>query len=193
MYTNREIIISVAEEDLLRDGYSIVKTAEEAGDGAWYKLTEEQQQFRTEHPEATTEEVILLRFIDPIEKEGRDSIVAKLKERINTRVNRDILSGFRWKDYPVWLSVENQTNYKAAYDLAFQAQVLQQPFTPVKFKFGTDEEPVYHAFSDFEEFAGFYISAVTYIQTCYEKGWAEKDALEKMTNDELITLFKTTV
>lgn len=37
---------------------------------------------------------------------------------INKRTDELILSGFIWKDMSVWLSSENQFNYKAAYDLA---------------------------------------------------------------------------
>ena len=39
---------------------------------------------------------------------------------------------------PVWLSSENQFNYKAAYDLAVQTGGATLPVT---FKFGTDEVP----------------------------------------------------
>ena len=36
----------------------------------------------------------------------------------NKQTDKAILSGFVWKDMPVWLSSENQFNYKAAFDLA---------------------------------------------------------------------------
>lgn len=37
---------------------------------------------------------------------------------INAQTDEKILSGFVWNDKPVWLSSENQFNFKAAYDLA---------------------------------------------------------------------------
>ena len=52
----------------------------------------------------------------------------------NKQTDQAILNGFRWKGMPVWLSTENQFNYKAAYDLAVQTSGLS---LPVKFKFGT--------------------------------------------------------
>lgn len=96
------------------------------------------------------------------------------------------------KSVPVVLPII-QANYKAAYDLAFQAKVMQMNFTEVKFKFGTDEEPVYHIFTSFEEFADFYVSAVNYIQACYQSGWTEKDELEKLSDNELRTLYSEEV
>ena len=61
-------------------------------------------------------------------------------DAINKDVDQKILSGFTWKDMPVWLSTENQFNYKAAYDLAVMAQGKT---LPVVFKFGTVDTPVY--------------------------------------------------
>ena len=54
-------------------------------------------------------------------------------------------------DAPVWLSTENQYNYKAAYDLAVQTggETL-----PVTFKFGSDEQPEYHTFEKLDESEG---------------------------------------
>ena len=41
----------------------------------------------------------------------------------NAKVDEAILSGFTYEDMPVWLSAENQFNYKSAYDLAGNVQV----------------------------------------------------------------------
>lgn len=71
----------------------------------------------------------------------------------NDRIDTKILKGFSWNGIPVWLSSENQFNYKAAYDLAIQTQGASLPVT---FKFGTDEQPVYHTFTDINEFTSFY-------------------------------------
>lgn len=143
-----------------------------------------------------SDDEVMNRYLELIENPvlgiEREELTSELKTRINTRVNTEILSGFRWNETSVWLSVENQNNYKAAYDLAFQAQVMQMPFTPIKFKFGTDEAPVYHTFTSFEVFAGFYVKAVAYIQSCYEAGWNEKDSLDNKSDEELRTLLKQT-
>ncbi|OKZ27935.1 MAG: hypothetical protein BHV68_23435 [Bacteroidales bacterium 43_8] len=42
----------------------------------------------------------------------------------NARIDEAIRSGFRWEETPVWLSAENQFNYKAAFDLAVQTDEL---------------------------------------------------------------------
>lgn len=68
----------------------------------------------------------------------------------------------------MWLSQENQYDYKAAYDLAFQTDGKT---LPVSFKFGTDESPVYHTFEMFDELADFYTKAVKHIQEMLENGW----------------------
>ena len=84
----------------------------------------------------------------PTQDEIKEIIIAQ----INRNVEEKILCGLVWKDMPIWLSTENQFNYKAAYDLAVQTggQSL-----PVKFKFGTDEQPVYHTFTTLEELQEF--------------------------------------
>lgn len=88
-----------------------------------------------------------------------------------------ILQGFRWNEVSVYLSTENQMNFKAAFDLNMQTGGLM---LPVKFKLGEDAEgnAVYHTFENMEDFTDFYTSAVSYINQCLNKGWAEKDSLD---------------
>lgn len=91
---------------------------------------------------------------------------------VNAAVEETILSGFEWNGMPVWLSNENKFNYKAAYDMA----VMSDGATlPVKFKFGTDEEPMYHTFTNLEEFTNFFTQAMQHIQNALNKGWTLKD------------------
>ena len=93
----------------------------------------------------------------------------------NSQTDAAILSGFVYKDAPVWLSTENQYNYKAAYDLAVQTggETL-----PVTFKFGTEEQPVYRVFDTLEELTDFYVSAIRYVQETLEAGWKRKNAFD---------------
>jgi hypothetical protein len=93
---------------------------------------------------------------------------------INGRVGNEILSGFRYNGIPVWLSIENQLNFKAIHDLAIQVPDL----LPVKFKLGTDEEPVYYEFNTLTGLTEFYAAAVVHISSAYEKGWADKDGFD---------------
>ena len=107
----------------------------------------------------------------PTQDEIKEIIIAQ----INLNVEEKILCGLVWKDMPIWLSTENQFNYKAAYDLAVQTggQSL-----PVKFKFGTDEQPVYHTFTTLDDLQEFYMTSLAFVQQVLDEGWQEKDNLD---------------
>lgn len=94
---------------------------------------------------------------------------------MNRDIDQKILSGFIWKDMSVWLSSENQFNYKAAYDLAVMSQGQSLPVT---FKFGSTDSPVYYTFESLEVISDFYVSAMTYINTCLAEGWKKKDSID---------------
>lgn len=96
---------------------------------------------------------------------------------INARTDAKILSGFVWNDKPVWLSGENQFNFKAAYDVAVQTEGAS---LPVKFKLGETQEgePVYHTFTSLNAFTDFYTKAIAYINQCLQDGWTEKDGID---------------
>lgn len=100
----------------------------------------------------------------------------------NADIDNRILSGFVWRDIPVWLSMENQFNYKAAYDIAAQSGGEILP----TFKFGTTESPVYHKFESLEELKGFYISAMSYVTDTLATGWQEKDRIDWTVYEDLL-------
>lgn len=106
-------------------------------------------------------------------KPTEDEIKKTVISWINAQTDEAILSGFVWNGMPVWLSNENQFNYKAAHDLAVQTAGAT---LPVKFKFGTDEVPCYHTFQTVEELSGFYIQSIRYVQNLLDEGWDRKDA-----------------
>jgi hypothetical protein len=93
----------------------------------------------------------------------------------NAKVDEAILSGFTYENMSVWLSAENQFNYKSAYDLAVQTAGATLPVT---FKFGTDEQPEYRQFTTLDELTDFYVKAMAYIQTTLAEGWKTKDAID---------------
>lgn len=107
----------------------------------------------------------------PTIEEVKDIVLASMNEDIDMK----ILSGFEWNGMAVWLSSENQFNYKAAYDLAVQTGGAN---LPVMFKFGTTEKPVYHTFESVEELTEFYVSAMAYINNTLNDGWMMKDAMD---------------
>ena len=103
---------------------------------------------------------------------------------INLRTDKKILSGFVWEGINVWLSTENQFNFKAAYDLAIQTQGQSLPVT---FKVGEDSEglPVYHTFTSMEDFTNFYTQAIAFVNQCLVEGWQEKDSIDFDVYQEL--------
>ena len=104
---------------------------------------------------------------------------SEIKELItgwfNQLIDEKILSGFVWNGFPVWLSTENQFNYKADYDLAVQTNGTTLPVT---FKFGSDETPEYHEFKTLDELTDFYIKSVAFVQDALKQGWTEKDTFD---------------
>lgn len=101
-----------------------------------------------------------------------DEIKATVIGWYNKQTDDAILSGFEYEGNLVWLSSENQFNYKAAYDLAVQTDGAT---LPVKFKFGTDEQPVYRIFDNMADLTEFYTSAMRFIQNTLDAGWQRKD------------------
>lgn len=98
-----------------------------------------------------------------------------IKAWFNKEIDNKIIGGFEWKEMPIWLSSENQFNYKTAYDLAVQTNGAS---LPIKFKFGTDESPVYYTFESLEDFSDFYMSAVAHVNTVLNEGWEKKDSID---------------
>ena len=93
---------------------------------------------------------------------------------INAETDEKILSGFEWEGACVWLSSENQFNYKTAYDLAIQTNGANLPIT---FKLGTTEKPIYKTFDSVDELTTFYTSAVNHVSDCLNEGWRKKDSV----------------
>lgn len=93
----------------------------------------------------------------------------------NREIDNSILSGMEYEGAMVWLSTENQFNYKAAYDLAVQTEGQSLPVT---FKFGTDDEPKYREFTTLEELSDFYRKSISYVLTTLQEGWKKKDGFD---------------
>lgn len=95
-------------------------------------------------------------------------------QTLNDEIDDLIISGFMWKDMPVWLSTENQFNYKAAYDLAVQTKGKSLPIT---FKFGSSSNPQYYTFNSLEELTDFYTKVINHVNECLKEGWKKKDSI----------------
>lgn len=106
----------------------------------------------------------------------KEELMAVINEQVDANTDAKILSGLVWRDMPVWLSMENQFNFKSAYDLAVQKNGATLPVT---FKMGErNGQPVYFTFTTMEDAEEFYISAVSFIQQTLTEGWIEKDSVD---------------
>ena len=108
----------------------------------------------------------------------KEEVLDVITTHINKLTDHKILSGFVWNNLNVWLSQENQFNFKAAYDVAVQTNGST---LPIKFKLGEDEDglPVYHTFKSMNAFADFFTGAIGFIQQTLVEGWEEKDSAAK--------------
>lgn len=112
-----------------------------------------------------------------------DQVKSVILAHINSQIDERIISGFVWEGMNIWLSTENQFNYKAAFDLAVMSEGSNLPVT---FKFGTTEVPVYHTFASIEELQDFYTKAMAYINTVLSDGWQTKDSFDWSVYEELL-------
>lgn len=159
--------------------FNIGKTFDDYLNGQFVLLNDQQVAFRNSHPDASFREVWNMK-LDPAPKpivpdyeEWRKQKV----EQINADTDQRILSGYTWLDgngisHLVWLSSENQFNYKALYDLAVQTDGAN---LPVKIKLGTDESVEYHTFYEIDELQDFYTGCVQWVNDCLNVGWDIKD------------------
>lgn len=116
-------------------------------------------------------------------KPTMDEVKEIVLSGMNAIIDQRLLEGFEWNGMAVWLSSENQFNYKAAFDLAVQTGGGNLPVT---FKFGTTQEPVYHTFSEVEELMDFYTKAMSYINGVLADGWKEKDSMDWSKYEKLL-------
>lgn len=107
-------------------------------------------------------------------KPSLEQIKSFILNTINKYTDERIVSGFEWNGMQVWLSSENQFNYKAAYDLAVQTNGAN---LPTVFKFGDSDNPQYHKFDTIEELQDFYTKAMAYINEQLAIGWVKKDSI----------------
>lgn len=87
----------------------------------------------------------------------------------NNKCDSEILNGMSWGGHQVYLSRENQFNYKALYDLAVQGA----PVLPATFRIGYG----FHEFTTIKELSEFYIASVEHVNSCLHKCWQAKEAI----------------
>lgn len=98
-----------------------------------------------------------------------------------------ILSGYEWtvkhgpnegQTVKVWLTTENQNNYKAKHDAA--RMYPQRVKFPMTYKISEDvgNNAIYETFQDIDELAEFYLGGIGYIEQTVANGWKKKDAVD---------------
>lgn len=102
------------------------------------------------------------------------TIKQDIRDDINASTDNRILNGLTWKGMPIWLSVENQMNYKNAYDLARDSNGA---ILPITFKFGTDTQPIFYDFKELSDLGDFIGACLDHIQTCLNDGWKAQAAI----------------
>ena len=106
-------------------------------------------------------------------KPVKEELTKLITDEINARTSRKIIEGLTWNGIPVWLSTENQLNFKSAYDMAVQTAGAS---LPVKFKLGEqDGNAMFWTFTTIEEITSFYNAIVEHIHSCLERGWKAKE------------------
>jgi len=106
----------------------------------------------------------------PTENEIKEYVIA----HYNAMCNDVIQSGLKFNDETVWLSLENQQNYKMIYDYA----MLNDDIFPIRIKLGEVLNPVYHEFETVEEIKGFYNSIIKHINDTLCEYWVIKDSID---------------
>ena len=90
------------------------------------------------------------------------------------------------REITVWLSRENQDNFKEAHRLAC---IDATKVVPIRFKLNEEEDKsaIYDTFETFEELNDFYLRAFNYIKVdCIDAGWARKDFIDWQPYEEAL-------
>lgn len=115
----------------------------------------------------------------PTIEEVKSLITSWYDDQITAR----IVEGFVYDGLSVWLSNENQLNYKVAYDMAVQSDGSNLPVT---FKFYDNDKPLYRTFDTLSEITDFYTKMTSHIQQCLVDGWNEKDKIDWSPYEEAL-------
>lgn len=108
----------------------------------------------------------------------KQTLIEILNTKINAETDAKVLNDFVYQGKEFYLSLENQFNYKSAYDAR---NSLTYPYM-VK---GKTE---FLSFANASEFEAFYTAGFSFIQGCITDGWTAKEALNTKTMEELLEL-----
>jgi hypothetical protein len=105
----------------------------------------------------------------------------------NLLAKNEIQTGFKYggtgEESTVWLSTENQFNYKAAYDLAVQTNGFTLPYTIIG---GLYDNPNKITFTTLSDFKVFYVAMMNFINTTLEEYRYKKESVDFEKYKELL-------
>ena len=104
-----------------------------------------------------------------------DDIKSAILEDIDNEVKRMIIETMTWDNKQVWLSIENQQNYKTALDVAKETDGDN---LPVKFKLGDEDKPTYVTFETINSLKEFWLACCAHVRECLNYGWQLKDSID---------------
>lgn len=102
-------------------------------------------------------------------KPTREEIATVINQSINEKTSNKIQSGFMYNEKQIWLSEQNQLNYKMLFDSKQDGIVI---------KCGDDINPEYITFDKFEDFEQFYNKVTLFIYNSLKEGWELKDSID---------------
>lgn len=99
---------------------------------------------------------------------SEDEIRSVINKYYNEITDQKILSGFTYKDVPIWLSIENQNNYLMAAVSGISSYMI---------KGGSDSSPINLTLNSHEEIVEFVAAMQEYISNCINEGRANKTGI----------------
>ena len=113
----------------------------------------------------------------------KTELLLRAKRAVNYSTDKSITQDFVFGGIKIWLSKENQMNYKALYD---SRDTLTYPVT-IWADFGTIQEL---QLPDVASLSAFYEQGMAHIYSCLNRGLTEKKNLEQLTTEQLETFLQ---
>lgn len=108
-------------------------------------------------------------------KPSINEIKTNIETFINEQTKNIIFNHFKWNDMKIYLSLENQIDYK----LLFDATMIQDGKNlPEVLKFKINDENVYYEITSIDEFKDFILSINEHIRKSLKYGNDLKDSIE---------------
>lgn len=107
-------------------------------------------------------------------KPSVDEIKATIETYINDNTKHIIETSFYWNNMNIYLSLENQIDYKLLFDITM---IKEGSNLPEKLKFKINGEKIYYDIDTIDEFKDFMISMNNHIRVCLDKGNNLKDSI----------------